>query len=58
MLLDNISLGTIADTLKVSYNAVYYHKRRLDLLALIPTVAMTVPTGRKRAFGPGIDEVL
>ena len=58
MLLDNILLGTIADTLKVSYNTVYYYKRRLDLLALIPTIAMIVPTSQKRAFGPGINKVL
>jgi putative effector of murein hydrolase len=58
MLLEKIPLGTIADTLKVSYNAVYYHKQRLDLLALVLTVALAVPLGRKRAFGPGIDEVL
>ena len=58
MLLDNISLGTIADTLKVSYNAVYYYKRHLDLLALIPTFAITVLTSQKQAFGLSIDKVL
>jgi hypothetical protein len=58
MLLDKVPLGTIADTLKVSYNAVYYHKQRLDLVALVPTIALGVPLGRKRAFGPSINEVL
>ena len=58
MLLDKVPLGTIVDTLKVSYNAVYYHKQRLDLLALVPTVSLAVPLGQKRAFGPSIDKVL
>jgi len=58
MLLDKVPLGTIMDTLKVLYNAVYYHKQRLDLLALVPTIALAVLLGRKRAFGPSIDEVL
>jgi hypothetical protein len=58
MLLDKVPLCTIVDTLKVLYNAVYYHKQRLDLLALVPTVALAVPLGQKRAFGPSIDEIL
>ena len=58
MLLDKVPLGTIADTLKVLYNAVYYHKQCLDLCALVPTVDLAVPLGRKRAFGPSIDKVL
>jgi hypothetical protein len=57
MLLDNIAPGTIADTLKVSCDAVYYHKRRLDLQAALPTVSVQKPLGRKRAFRPGINEV-
>jgi hypothetical protein len=58
MLLDKVPLGTIVDTLKVSYNTVYYHKQHLDLLALVLTVTLAVSLGRKRAFGPSIDEVL
>lgn len=58
MLLEGTAPGTIADALKVSYNAVYYHKQRLDQLGPVPADAVASIVGRKRAFGPGIDEVL
>jgi hypothetical protein len=58
MLLDKVPLGTIVDTLKVLYNVVYYYKQCLDLFALVPTVALAVPLGQKRAFGLSINKVL
>ena len=58
MLPEGIALPTTADMLRVSYNAVYYHKLRLDLLGQVPANIVGVTVGRKRAFGPGIDEVL
>jgi hypothetical protein len=58
MLLDGVALSTIAATLEVSYNAVYYHKQRLDLVGSVPASAVAATVGQKRIFGPGIDEVL
>jgi hypothetical protein len=58
MLINKIAPRTIADTLKVSAKAVYYHKQRLDQLSLVLANAVATVVGYKRAFGPGIDKVL
>ena len=58
MILDGVALPTIADTLEVSYNAVYYHKQCLDLVGSVPADALATTVGRKQAFGPSIDKVL
>lgn len=57
MLLETKDLDAISKDLDVSYNAVAYHKRRMEQIELNGGLDLTLRPGRTQLIGLGMEEV-
>ena len=57
MLLETNNMYAISKALKVTYNTVAYHKRKMDCVELNGGLELKLPVGRKHTIGPEFVEV-